>query len=255
MKRALILTLFLILSAAIPAHAADRMLFWYPGEAGSTSEAQPVIDDLFEYLKGKDASLDFEGAYFNTIEGGARYLAKKKPTVAVASYPVWTMKRGDFPQGATVLLSTLPQPQGRSKEQYVIVGTKPLSDASPLFMSEPMTEKYIRAKLFPSLPSGLTLTQTASILRKIKEIAEGKAEGFALLTPMEAYTLSKMTSPWIINLKYLTNSSLVPTARVILIDPAYKHAVALKKILTEMKKDPEGVEVLDELRLRGFSMP
>ena len=57
-----------IILVASSLHAASaKMLFWYPGEAGSTAEAQPVLDEFFAYIKGKDDGIALTGAETPTV--------------------------------------------------------------------------------------------------------------------------------------------------------------------------------------------
>ena len=51
MKKLIITALILTISSSSLAYAkATKMIFWYPGEAGSTKEAQPILDLFFAYL-------------------------------------------------------------------------------------------------------------------------------------------------------------------------------------------------------------
>lgn len=249
----------LMLAVIVTSYAANaapaKILFWYPGEAGSTEEAQPVLNEFFDFLKSKDPKLAFTGAYFNTIEDGRAYLAKDKPTLGIVSFATWTTRASDF-TGAKVLLATLPLPHGAAAERYALVGTEPLADnGRALYLSEPLERAFITSKLFPSLPASLKLETTSSLLKKLKDMSEGIAQGYALLTPIEANTLASISAAWAQKLKVRATSTPVPTARVVLFTPAYANVDALTAALIAMKNDPKGKEILESLRLTGFAQP
>lgn len=256
MKKLLTLfTIICLLSIASLAHARHaRMIFWYPGEAGSTEEAQPLLDEFFEYLKKKNSKLDIKGAYFNTVEGGKKYIKKNKPALGIISYPAYLMNK-DALRNAKVILATLPRPYGKATEEYSLVGTKPLADNGfTIYMSEPLSRTFITNNLYPKLPSSLKLEQTNGVLGKLKKLAAGELKGYALLTPIEAYTLSKMSAQWIINLSTLETSKPIHSARFVMFGD-YKNLDALTSTLMGMKKDTEGKDILEELRLMGFARP
>jgi ABC-type phosphate/phosphonate transport system substrate-binding protein len=101
----------------------------------------------------------------------------------------------------------------------------------------------------------MTPTQTPQILFKLKSIAEGATAGAAILTPNEGATLAKMTAPWTKSLSTIQRSQPVSTARVVLFSPIPKDADKLKQVMLNMRNDPEAKEILDEMRLAGFSEP
>ncbi len=249
-----VLTALMTLAPRI--HAAPaKMIFWYPGEAGSTEEAQPVLNEFFDFLKAKDPKLALTGAYFNTIEDGRAYLAKDKPALGIVSFATWTTRASDM-SGAKAILATLPLPHGTAAETYALVGTEPLADnGRTLYMSEPLERAFIASKLFPSLPASLKLEPTKSLLKKLKDMSEGIVTGYALLTPIEANTLASISAAWAQKLKVRATSTPVPTARVVLFTPAYANVDALTAALIAMKNDPKGKEILESLRLTGFAQP
>lgn len=251
MKKITSIIALAILCFSTQVHAAE-WIFFYPGEAGSTEEAAPVIKDFFDYLEKKDSKLSFKGKYFNTVDAGLNFIRSKKPAVGILSYAIWEMKGAQFPE-AKVIMSTRPLPHGGTTDKYVLVGVESLSDnGQSVFMSEPLAREFVKEKLFTNLPSSLKLTQTGSVLHKIKSIAKGETKGYAILTATEAYTLDKMTSDWTEKIKELAKSSPVPTARVILFDSGYKNVDSLKSVLANMSTDGGAAEILDELRLKGF---
>lgn len=258
MKRTLsLLVIICIVSIASLAHArAAKMVFWYPGEAGSTEEAQGLLDELFEYLKKKNAKLDINGAYFNTVDGGKSYIKKDKPALGIISYPAYVMNK-DVLGNTAVILATLPLPLGKNIEQYHIVGPEKLADNGQiLYMSEPLTRDFITKYLYPDLPASIKLKQTPSLLSTLKKMSKGEIKGYALLTTNEYMTLTKMTAPWT---KEVTKGGInickpIPSARFVMFGD-YPEKEALISTLMGMQSDPDGKAILEELRLTGFAKP
>lgn len=250
--------LIALITAVIFLHASQvnasdiRMVFWYPGEAGSTEEAQPVLDAFFDYLNGKIEFANIKGHYFNTVQGGLDYIMKNKPKVGIVSFAAWKQNRiklGD----AKVMLATLPLPSGKSTERYGLVcSVKAQAPEGTIYSSEPLEIDYIKQNLFPSIPDDSTIEQTSQIFAKIKKIADGSIKASAILTPMETATLEKLDSPWIKSLKIVKKSEPVPTARVILFDDKWTGQEKLSEILLATSIDPKASEILEEMRLKGF---
>ncbi len=250
--------LIALIAAVIFLHASQalasdiRMVFWYPGEAGSTEEAQPVLDAFFEYLSQKMGSTRVKGHYFNTVEGGLDYITKKKPMVGIVSFAAWKQNRVELGD-AKVMLATLPLPKGKNTERYGLVcATKSNAPEGTIFSSEPFEISYVKQNLFPSIPADATLEQTNQIFAKIKKIADGSVKASAILTPTETTTLEKLNSPWTKSLKIVIKSEPVPTARVILFDNRWTGYEKFSEILLTAGNDPKATEILEEMRLKGF---
>lgn len=259
MKRALsIIIMVAAICAATPssARAGDvRMVLWYPGEAGSTEEAQPVIDAFFGYLSEAVPPEQVKGRYFNTVKGGLDYIARQKPKVGIVSYAAWEQNRSKL-GGAKVLLATLPLPGGTETETYAMA-TRKKGDAAAtkIYSSEPLSEQFVKQQLFPNLPAGATLEQTDRIFMKLKAIAAGEDKAMAILTPIEASTLEKLKSDWAKELKISERSRPVPTARVVVFDDGWKESAKFSEAMLSAGKDPKAADILEELRLVGFSKP
>jgi hypothetical protein len=255
MKRVsvLFLALCVIFLAAKTAEArALKMVFWYPGEAGTTEEGQPVIDAFLDYLSGKLAPDKISGRYVNSADSGISYIRKEKPVIGIVSYSAWSQHKGEFP-GATVILSTLPLPAGKRLEFYELVGREDKIPANAqILWSEPLSPGFIRAELFPLIPGDATFSQTPQMIFKLKEIGEGRNNSIAILTPTEAATLARVSAAWAKGVKTITKSKPVPTARAVLFDSAFD-ATKLKAALVGAAADPKAQEILEELRLKGFS--
>jgi len=256
MKRTLAAMTFLCaITLALSAHArADevKMVFWYPGEAGSTEDAQPVMDAFSEYVNGELKPDKLKARYFNTVKGGLDYIASQKPKIGIISYAAWSQNRAKL-GGADVFLATLPLPRGKEVQTYSIVGKgKEMPDGGKVYSSEPFTSDFVRANLFLNFPAGASLVQTDRMFVKLKQIASGEEKALAILTPTEAATLAKLKSDWAKSIDTIEESKPVPTARVVVFDSAWKGKEKLSEILLAAEKDPKASAILEEMRLKGF---
>ncbi len=262
----IILALVLMCLVPFESLAAEvKMVFWYPGEAGTTEEAQPVLDEFTNYVSAKLKTAKLSGRYFNTADGGLSYIAKQKPQLAIISYPAWETNRSKL-QGAEVWLATNPLPHGQRQESYLLVGRSPSPSPLPqgeraiaagmtVFSSEPLNADFVKNVLGFLKLKEPKLQQTPQILQKLKAISEGAAAGAAILSPTEGATFKRMTAAWTRSLQVIGESRPVPTARVVLLSPLPKGAENLKHVLLELKNDAEAKDILNELRLTGFSEP
>lgn len=256
MKRLLAAITFLCaLTLAMAAHARAeevKMVFWYPGEAGSTEEAQPVMDAFSAYVSGEMKSDQLKARYFNTVKGGLDYIARQKPKVGIVSFAAWSQNRAKL-RGAGVFLATRPLPKGREVQKYTIVGSgKGVPEGAKVYSSEPMTPAFVRGNLFPNFPASAKLTQTDRMFVKLKQIAAGEENAYAILTATEASTLKKLKSDWTKSINTIMKSRSVPTARVVVFDETWKGKEKFSEILLTADKDPKAAEVLEEMRLVGF---
>jgi len=199
------------------------MIFWYPGEAGSTEEAQPVLDDFLGYVSQKMGDVQIEGRYYNTVDAGLKFISEKRPAIGIVSYAALT-QYADKLGAPSVFLATLPLPGGAATEKYAIVGrSKDLKPGVKILSSEP------------------------------KKISSGEMDAVAILTPIEASTLAQVSAEWARGLVQISVSENVPTARVLLFDPAWKDADRLRQVLIGAGSDPAAKDLLLELRLKGFA--
>jgi len=229
------------------------MIFWYPGEAGSTEEAQPVLDDFLGYVSQKMGDVQIEGRYYNTVDAGLKFISEKRPAIGIVSYAALT-QYADKLGAPSVFLATLPLPGGAATEKYAIVGrSKDLKPGVKILSSEPMKLSYVREKLFAGLPQDAVMTPTSQIFSALKKISSGEMDAVAILTPIEASTLAQVSAEWARGLVQISVSENVPTARVLLFDPAWKDADRLRQVLIGAGSDPAAKDLLLELRLKGFA--
>lgn len=246
--------LFAIFALPTLAHArVIKMVFWYPGEAGSTVEAQPILDEFCKYLNEQIAPDTVSGKYFNAVADGLAYIQKDKPGIGIVSFAAWAQNK-DKLGDASVMLSVLPGPKGKNADIYTIVGANDkIGPTDQLLSSEPMSVQFARDNIFGSLPPTVRISQTPQMLMKLKTIADGGVSDKAILTPTEALSLSMISAEWAKKLKTIAQSKPVPTARVVLFDKKLPEASKLKDALLLSGRDPKAKEVMDEMRLKGFA--
>lgn len=234
------------------------MVFWYPGEAGSTAEAEPVLAAFFDYLN-KKTKAEFSGKYFNTVSEGLKYIRTKKPDFAIVSWIALRENENSLPP-FDILAKTLPLPDGRDRDEFVIVGKKPAEGDKwnpppniSLISSIPMGVAFFKTDMAPDLTGNISINTTKIMLMALKKIAAGEdMNTVALLTPSEKYTLDNMKSSWTEELAVLHRCRPIPTAPLIYFGAMPQAADRLMKALLEMPNDKEGKDVLSELRLKGF---
>lgn len=260
MKKVLILTMLFALLLPTTLHAKNyNMVFWYPGEAGSTDEAAPILSEFFEYV-GSRLNASFSGKYFNTVPDGLSYIKKSKPSFGIVSWIALEENKGTVPP-YTVIARTLPLPGGATTEQFAIAGVKPSGGAkwSPpenlvIYSSIPVSVSFFKSELAPDFKGNITIKQTSAILMTLKKISSGTEPGaVALLTPMEKYTMENLESEWTNALVTLYNCKPTPSAPLVVFGEAPEITENLLKVLKEMPHDLVGKPILDELRLKGFN--
>jgi hypothetical protein len=238
------------------AGAAQRhMIFWYPGEAGSTAEAEPVLSAFFDYVNKRLTGDKIDGKYFNTVEDGLKYLGVAKPVIGIISLSAFEQNKTKF-QNAEAILATLPLPSGKAAENYTLVGNvKSPGSSKQVYCSEPLGADFLRSRLFPDLPADLKIVQTSEMFFTLKKIASGELNAVAALTPAEAFSLKNIKVDWASSIKPIETSKEVPSARLTLFDRSWAGRQQFTEVLLAMANDAEGKEILAELRLAGFQRP
>lgn len=244
--------MFVIFLAQTADAETIKMIFWYPGEAGSTEEAAPFLDAFFDKVSKKLGGTKVEGKYFNTVSAGLKYIKTQRPDVGIISFAALT-QNGDKIGKFEAFLATLPLPNGKNTERYSLVGKSGAKSINQYISSEPLSNYFIKQNLFPNISSDATVKESPQILQDLKKIAEGSLAAFAILTPTEAATLKLLQFPWTKNLTFISESSDVPTAKVVTFSTAWRDKEKFKDALMSLSGDTEGKDILDEMRLKGFS--
>jgi len=248
----LILAILTISSGALAENI--RMIFWYPGEAGSTELAQPALDLFFGYINSRTAPDKIDGRYFNTVNDGLSFIRSASPKLGILSFAAFEENREKIGR-VSILLKTLPLPGGKSLEQYVIVGKgeKPKSWNINLYSRQPLTAGFVNKYVLPGTAAP-KIAVVPAILPTLKEVSSGKMPGGVILQPIEFFTLKNLNQDWAKELKTWSTSPPVPTASLLLFGDTLPVVEKIKTILLNMEKDPEGKDILNELRLKGFEL-
>jgi len=231
-----------------------KMIFWYPGEAGTTVDAQGAIGPFFDYINQRITPDKITGGYFNNVPEGAAYIKSSRPAFGIISFAAYAMN--DKALGPnTKLLQTLPLPSGKPYENYVVVGKgkPPLDwDGAILHSKQPLTGEFISKFILNEKVANLKVERIHNILPTLKNISAGTLKGGAILQPMEYFTLKSISQPWAKELTVWTTSPPVPSAPIVAFgeQPATQK---IKDILLKMGADPEAKEMLRTLRLKGFA--
>jgi hypothetical protein len=228
-----------------------QMIFWYPGEAGSTAKAQSTIDSFFDYLNKHISPDKISGKYFNSVEEGLKFIRHAKfAIISFAASEIYKDKIGPV----QTLLQTKTLPDGKTVEEYTIVGRgeKPFWNI-PLYSKQPLTQAFISKYIIAE--DGVRLNAVNNILPTLKEVSAGLKSGAVLLQSMEYFAFKNINRPWVNQLNVWHSSKPVPTAPFIIIGELPAFTDKLKKILLEMSQNSEGKNILESLRLAGFASP
>lgn len=255
----IIKTILLVIAVVASSNAfgegqSFKMIFWYPGEAGSTVEAQAFIDTFFEYLNKEIAPYKVNGKYFNSTNEGLAYIRNEKPSLGIVSFAAYAINKDRLGK-SEILLQTLPLPDGMVTEKMIIVGkgTKPADFNGTLFSKQPLTDQFVTEKILSgdAVPK---ITVVQNILPTLKEVVSSEKKGGVLLQPMEYYTLKKMNQPWAKELSVWHTSPPIPSAPLVVFGELSADLMdRIKNTLLQMSKNPTGITILNELRLTGFA--
>jgi hypothetical protein len=262
MKKCLLILVAAAVLTSVPSYSFAKnytMVFWYPGEQGSTAEAEPVLTSFFDYLNKKLKGSKFSGKYFNTTSSGIIYIKKTKPAFGIASAIALRENNGTLP-AYNRIASTLPLPHGTISQQFTLVGISPPEgeETTPptkttIYTSLPISMSFLKSKLFPDLQGTISIQNTNTMLMTLKKIASsGDSSQVALLTPIEKFTIDQIKSEWAQSLKSLQTSHPIATAPLVYFGEKPEISNELVKVLAAMPADTEGKEILETLRLKGF---
>lgn len=231
-----------------------KMIFWYPGEAGSTELAQPTIDAFFAYINKRVAPDKIEGSYINTQNEGLRFIKDKKAKLGIISFAAIQINKDKLPRLETIL-KTRPLPSGKAEEEYVIVGNGPAPkdwDAVPLYSKQPLTGDFVKRYMLPETVAP-KITVVTNIIPTLKDVSMGAKKGGVILQPIEYFSLGNIDQPWAKSLKVWKKTSPLPSAPVVVFGASSDGIMKIKGEMLKMADDAEGKEILNSLRLAGFA--
>ncbi|MBI2346423.1 MAG: hypothetical protein HYV03_05995 [Deltaproteobacteria bacterium] len=113
--------------------------FWYPGEAGTSAQAQPLLDQFAALLSTHTPGISWRTTYLPTESEGLAFIRAKSPSFGIVSYPVYYKYRASL--SMTRLASTRLLPDGRAEER--------LSPAPCLWSSSDRRPMGLPGRRFP----------------------------------------------------------------------------------------------------------
>jgi hypothetical protein len=258
--RVVVFTLFMVVTAPLPLCAGSQtFLFWYPGAEGTPEQAEPILETLTDYL-AKQGLTDhpLTAVYRNDPVSEADKIIKKiKPLIAIVTPEIYLHLSEQHP--VTVLAQTRNQTSGNDMIHYTIFKRRNSAPPDVLLMTEPLSPSYVQNILLRNVPEyrNLPLKYVVQGLFHLKQIGQGEQNGAILLNDHETAVLMKLNTTWSQALDKVVTSPMLPSPPLVLFNENKKDypAEKLVQILMSMKDDPEGIEILKELRLVGFSAP
>ncbi len=229
------------------AGAAHRFIFWYPGEAGTTAQAQPLLDAFSAYLASKLPGTTWEARYFSSESEGARYIRANKPAFGIVSQLMFQRYR----LGMERLLATRPLPHGKTQERWhVVLGPCDEAPKSRMtYSAEPFTRSDLE-QMFSDLSFG-QITLTNNLLGMLKDIAHGSCH--QAVVSERVWTTVQHAGAWTQSLTARPTAQPLPTPSVVKFPNADTNlAVQLTNVLRGMAKNADGQALLTEMRLAGF---
>lgn len=227
-------------------------LFWYPGEAGTTAQAQPLLDQFAERLGAHTPGTTWKANYFPTEAAGRAFITSRRPAFGIVSYAM-EAKYGKR-LALTPIAATRPLPAGKTTESLALyAGPCPTSATAPsgaaVYSSQPWPTDLLR-RILPQY-TGTPLTPTAGMRRTLEQMTQAGRCEQAILSAAEQASLHVLKTPWANRLTLVARSQPIPTPRVVAFG-AQPRTAALREALLRLGSDPAAREILAEMRFAGF---
>ncbi|HEX6853324.1 MAG TPA: hypothetical protein VF139_18145 [Candidatus Polarisedimenticolaceae bacterium] len=244
----------LVVLAAPPAAASDRIVFCAPGYPGSTAQAQPAMDAFAAALASasKRAAGDISAVYHETEAAGLEALRAGETTLAIVPWPFFVKHREAL--GLQAQRTLVPKGSPAPERWSLVAGKGKVAGASdlsgfrlvtgasyaPAFVSDALAA-------WGALPADVALEPAGSILTALRRAAGG--EKIALLLD-GAQGASMSTLPFAASLEVVARSPEYPPAVLCRIrGRGGKATAALLEALDGLPGTPEGRAALEGLRL------
>jgi hypothetical protein len=252
----LFLCLLLMSAFSVQASGGHDFVVIQPGQPGTAQDAQPVMDSLAAYLRGKTGSTMIgSGHYFNEL-GQALAIVDHNP-------PLWgIVSLGFYLENASRLHLTpiaSTRPGGGEKEAWALLTRKDgPSQWNLLRGSVRGTMLFNKGAasciLFGIKPDGLAfqLTGTFQPLRSLRATAQGREAGI-VLDRLQYQAMKNL--PQEVELKTILNTGDLPSDPVVWFGSPEKASGELAAILMGMRDDPAAADLLKVLQTDGFGPP
>ncbi len=246
-----------VLLGEIGAHAAPAnqvLVVCAPGSPGTTSEAQPTMDQFAAAVSAK-AGVPLAAVYEPSETGGIDRI--KRTGIAIVSLPFFLTHeqelglhaRLDVVQKGRPALDhwVLVAPKGRVKGPQTLAGFTIMSSVA-------YAPRFVRGAVlggFGALPKSTKLVQSGAVLSELRRVANGEAVAVLLDGPQAA---SLATLPFASKLEIVATSPAYPVALVVTVDDRLPAKVwsQLEAALLGLGADRAGTASLEAFRLDRF---
>ncbi|OGQ07779.1 MAG: hypothetical protein A3G32_03285 [Deltaproteobacteria bacterium RIFCSPLOWO2_12_FULL_40_28] len=231
-----------------------QFAFVYPGGEGTKAAAKPFLDELMNQIK-KNGGPTMQAAYYPSLDEGVEAVRFKKAQVGIVSYDFYFSNKERFPM--EILLSTIPVSTSKPEEQsYLMMHQStllPQGGSLTIFTSRNLGDDFLRTVVFRGYTSSLLKFEIdPNILVRLKSLSG--TQNAVLLDSFEYKALKNLKLPWINELQTVYTSNPYPSAPVVSFVPLESELKAqLTKSLLKVAKNPQSQEILNQLRLQGFT--
>lgn len=250
-----------VLALAAPA-LAQGLLVCYPGQAGDTKAAQPVMDALAKALTQR-SSVAVTAIYYNAAEPAKKWMEENKPNFGILSLSCYLRWKKAGVQMTPIASGTRA---GRTTLKYHVVVNK-LDKAAGLADLKGRTvesnhvddEKFATAVVFDGAAEAkdLKLRFTKSAFSALKACAglANRAVDAVLLDDDQLAALDELKEVKEA-VKVVFSSKDLPLAPVVAFGGAAEEdREKVKKAFLALGQDEEGKKLLTELQSSGFRDP
>lgn len=248
-------TLLFLLVTSTGWAAELGFIFWYPGEAGTTAQAQPILYQFAALLAKHTPGTTWRPQYIPSEERGMAFIKGQKPAIGIVSYLMYWKHRDLL--GMKALASTRPL---RSSIRTLALVEGPCTQtggAALLFGSEPYPLRFLHEVFAGSedalrpWPSG-SVSNTNDMRATLKQMAESGSCNRAVLSGAESASLKGSKAVWASSIKILASSRPIPVPPVVAFG-SQAIAQQVSQALLTLGRDPDAKEILSEMRLAGFA--
>lgn len=212
-----------------------------------------------EYLKGKGLNASLKAVYSNaSVAEGGEQIKKLKPVAGIISLEAYLTLADQEP--IALLLQTRKLPRADGTAQYRIVKNKNGTAPETLWLAEPLGPDFTKNVVLSSTTEALqSLPEhyTDQVLYKLKQVGQGELKDAVLISDYQEAVLHQLPSDWAKNLEVVASSPVLPAPPLVLFTKRSDSfpSEELVQLLLKMDQDPEGQQILQELRLAGFMKP
>ncbi|WP_320174819.1 PhnD/SsuA/transferrin family substrate-binding protein [Maridesulfovibrio sp.] len=221
-----------------------------PGQPGTTAEAQPVMDELANYLSAKLGE-KVKGVYYNDLNAALDYLGKNKPAWSICGLTFFKSYSSKFSMAPVA--STLPQGMKKDVWRLIVPADGPDSAEGiqgTVYGSMLYTPQSLEILFGSKKGWGFTVEGTHKALRMLRKVNKGKVSGVVL--DAVQYSVIKDSDRYS-GTKVIYTSSELPNSPVAWFGKTNDDAFRLQAVLLDMSKDPSAKELLNLLQTSGFN--